>query len=140
VILDEVAAFLVAQGLGVLNVDLFAGKLPNDPNACCAVYEYPGMPGEFGFGAPGGVIHETPGIQVVFRGEPHDYVGPRVKAQAAYLALSKVQAEPLSGTFYHWIHPQHTPTPLGPGPEGRDGLDRIVVKCSYLCEKEPSAA
>jgi len=130
---DEIAAFLEAQGLGVLAVDLFAGTLPNDPPVCGSVQEYAGAPPEFGFGFAG-VNFETAAVQVLFRGEPHDYRGPRVKAEAAYRALAAIAAQPLSGTFYHHIHPQHSPFPLG-----RDDAERVMIVCSYLCEKEPSA-
>jgi hypothetical protein len=132
-VLDEIAAFLQDQGLGVVQVDLFTGTLPNDPPVCGSVQEYPAVPPEFGFGFAG-VNFETPGVQVLFRGEPHDYAGPRAKAEAAYRALSAVSAQPLSGTFYHHIHPQHSPFPLG-----RDDDQRVMIVCSYLCEKEPSA-
>lgn len=133
-VLNEIAAHLVAQGLGTLNTDLFIGKLPNDPAACGAVFEYGGPPPEMGFGAAG-VKHETPGVQVVFRGAPHDYAGPRTKAETAYRALAAVEAQPLSGTFYHWIHPQHSPFL-----HERDDAERVLIAANYLCEKEPSAA
>jgi hypothetical protein len=132
-VLEEVGAFLAAAGLGVIGADLFLGKLPNDPPACGAVYEYGGFAPEGQFGASG-IRHETPAIQVVFRGEPHDYAGPRAKAKTAFVALTNVETQSLSGTFYHWIHAQQSPFLLQ-----RDDAERTLIACNYLCEKEPSA-
>jgi len=133
-VIEEVAAFLAAAGLGQVKADIFIGKLPNDPPACCAIYEYGGIAPEGQFGAPG-IRHETPAIQVVFRGAAHDYAGPRVKAAAAFDALTKVETQSLSGTFYHWIHAQQSPFFLQ-----RDDAERTLIACNFLCEKEPSAA
>lgn len=132
-VLNEIAAHLATQGLGVVGTDLFIGKLPADPPACGVVYEYGGAPPEFGFGAAG-VKWENPGVQVVFRGEPHDYAGPRAKAESAYRALAAVETQLLSGTFYHWIHPQHSPFLLS-----RDEAERALIACSFLVQKELSA-
>lgn len=133
-VLNEIAAHLVAQGLGVLGTDLFIGKLPNDPDACGVVYETGGLAPEMGFGAAG-VKHETPAIQVVFRGAPGDYAGPRAKAESAYRALAAVEAQALSGTFFHFVHPQQSPFLLN-----RDQAERVLLAFNALCEKEPSAA
>jgi len=133
-VLDEVAVFLAAAGLGTLGIDLFKGKLPNDPDACGVLYEYGGVAPEGQFGATG-IRHETPAIQVVFRGAPHDYAGPRAKAGVAFDALTNVETQALSGTFYHWIHAIQSPFFLQ-----RDDAERTLIACNFLCEKEPSAA
>jgi hypothetical protein len=128
----EIAAYLEAQGLGKQAVDLFIGKMPATPEACGVVYEYGGAPAELGFGVDG-IQFETPGIQVAFRGAPHDYAGPRAKAELAFRALPKVQATNLSGAFYLTITPQQSPFALE-----RDDDERHVVVCNFLCEKRPS--
>jgi hypothetical protein len=137
--LNEIAAKLAALGLGTLGVDLFIGFLPATPPACGAVYEQGGLAPELGFGQPG-ILFETPALQVVFRGAPGDYAGPRAKAEAAYQGLAAVEAQTLSagagGTsaFYHWIHPQQAPFLLD-----RDDSQRVRIAFNALCEKEPSA-
>lgn len=133
-VLDEVAALLASASLGVVGADLFIGTLPNDPPACCAIYEYGGLEPTGQFGATG-IQHESPAIQVVFRGAPNDYNGPRVKAAAAFQALTNVETQSLGGTFYHWIHAIQSPFFLQ-----RDDAQRILIACNYLAEKEPSAA
>jgi hypothetical protein len=131
-VLDQIATFLATAGLGTVGADLFKGKLPNDPNACGALYEYGGLPPEGQFGATS-FKHESPSVQVVFRGEPHDYEGPRAKAETAYRALTAVETQSLSGTFYNWIHALQSPFFLQ-----RDDAERVVIACNFLCEKEPS--
>lgn len=142
-LLHEVAAKLVAVGLGSLTSTpptIYRGALPaTKPNACCALYEYGGMAPEKGFGTAG-VHFENPAFQVVFRGEPDDYDGPRAKAETAYLELAKVEAQTLSagagGTsaFYHEITPQQAPFHLK-----RDESRRHHFAINFLAEKEPSA-
>lgn len=138
-VLDEVGAYLVAQGLGVLDDDLFLGTMPpdqpDDKDVMVCVREYPGLEGVSGFGTPG-LFHETPAIQVVCRGKPKAYAAPRAKAELIYQALARVQAEALGGTFYHWIHPRNPPTDI----LGKDENERVRISFNCLCEKEPSAA
>lgn len=137
-ILAEVGAYLVAQGLGEINVSLFLGTMPPDQGdeaVITSVREYPGLEGVMGFGTPD-IKEETPAIQLVFRGKPHDYAGPRAKAEQVYQALARVQAEQLSGTFIHWIHPRQPPSDI----LGRDDNERVRISFNCLVEKEPSAA
>lgn len=131
-LLNEIVTHLSAQGLGSFGTDIFIGKLPDKPDACGVVYEYGGVPPEFGFGAAG-VKWETPAVQVVFRGAPHDYAGPRAKAETAYRALAAVGGQSLSGTFYHWIHPLQSPALLQ-----RDDAERVSIVFSVLAEKRLS--
>lgn len=132
-VLNEIAAHLATLGVGVVGTSLFIGTLPDSPVVCGAVYEYGGLASEMGFGAAG-VKYETPAVQVVFRGDPEDYAGPRAKAETAYRGLAAVEAELLGATFYHWIHPQQPPFLLK-----RDENERVLIAFNVLCEKELSA-
>lgn len=120
-----------ATGL-VAETSLFRGMMPASPDVCGAVYEYPGIPPLHGFGVAG-IQHEQPGVQVVFRGAPHDYDGPMAMARAAYNSLAAVQGTTLGGTKYLMIRPQQSPYALK-----RDENERVYIACNYLCEKEPS--
>lgn len=139
--LDEIAKKLADLGLGSVTapITLFCGEIPAHPVVCGAVYGYGGAPGEFGIGVEG-LIQETPGIQVVFRGAPDDSEGPRAKAQTALEELAKVEAETLSagggGTsaFYHWIHPQGSVFKLK-----KDENQRVYMAVNFLATKERSA-
>ena len=132
-VLNELAAKLAALGVGTVGTDIFLGAMPEDVAACCALYEYGGSAPEFALGAAG-VSFENPSVQVVFRGTPHDYAGPRAKAETAYRGLAAVEATALSGTFFHWIHPMQSPFLLR-----RDESERVLIATNYACQKEPSA-
>lgn len=131
-LLDEIAVFLVAQGVGVLGSTLFKGLMPDSPHACVAIYEYGGRPAITGFSKPG-IQHEYPGLQVVSRGVAFDYAGPRAKIELAYRALSTVQAQTLSGAKYLMLRAQQSPFVLE-----RDGSNRVKFAVNFIAEKELS--
>lgn len=138
-VLNEVAAKLAALGLGTVGTDIHMGSLPATPDVAIAVQEYGGMSGEMGFGTPG-IRTEIPALQILVRGVPHDYAGPRVRAETAYQGLARVEAETLSaglgGTsaFYESIHPQQPPFELR-----RDGNQRVEIAFNVTCRKDLSA-
>jgi hypothetical protein len=132
-VLNELAAKLAALGVGTVGTDIFLGAMPEDVAACCALYEYGGTAPEFAFGAPG-IAFENNAVQVVFRGTPHDYAGPRAKAETAYRGLAAVEVTALSGTLYHWIHPMQAPFLLR-----RDDSERVLIATNYAIQKELSA-
>lgn len=130
----ELATYLADQGLGTVGTDLHMGWMPNEPDVSGAVYEYGGERAEHGFGTPG-VKFENPSVQVVFRGAPQDYEGPRAKAETAFLKLAEVQARELSGTRYLIVRPKQSPFEMK-----RDEAMRVYIACNFDVRKEPSAA
>lgn len=42
--LAQIADYLAANGVGTVGVDIFAGQLPDDPDACVALFATPGGP------------------------------------------------------------------------------------------------
>jgi len=135
-VLNDVAAFLSAQGLGTVGVDIFIGFLPATPTPCCAVFEYGGSAPSGGFGTYG-TVYEKPAVQVVFRGSPEDYLGPRTKAQTAFRALHAVAPGALPGVTpstpnYLLITPNQQPFIME-----RDANRCVKIACNYSCEKEP---
>jgi len=128
----EIEAFLKDAGFGTPKENLFHNQLPDGPSVCTAVFATGGLAPEAELGSTE-ILEESPSFQLRFRGEPYDADGPMVRALAAYTALAAVQAQELSGTFYHWIVPQQPPSELE-----RDGKGRVVVAFNVLCEKEPS--
>jgi hypothetical protein len=135
-VLEEVLAYLDAQGLGTAGTDLFHARLPKDPDACGAVYETGGIAPDLGFGSTAARF-ENPAIQVVFRGAPQDHDGPRAQAKTAWEKLAAVEApQALSGTIYNWIRPLQQPFPLKK-PDDTD--PRWIIACNFLVEKEPTA-
>jgi hypothetical protein len=111
-----------------------AGSMPATPDTMGAVYEYGGSQAMAGFSYPG-IQHENPSVQVVFRGGPGDYLAPRQKAEAAYRALTQIQAKVLSGTKYLFVSAIQSPFLLT-----RDDNERVLIACNYSITKELSAA
>lgn len=131
--LDEVVAFLAAEGLGTVGTDLFKAKMPATPDACGCVYESGGFSPDMALGSltP---RSENPSIQVLFRGAPDDYTGPRVKAQTAFASLIGISVDQvLSGTMYWMVTALQQPFPLG-----QDDNDRWKIVCNYSVQKDPS--
>ncbi len=131
--INEINALLATEGLGTVGTDLFSGYMPDKPDACGCVYEYGGERAELGFGVAG-VQFENPSVQVVFRGAPQDYAGPRAAAETAYRALAEVQATTLSSTRYLIVHPKQSPFEMK-----RDEAERVYIACNFDVRKEPSA-
>ena len=120
-LLDEIASFLQAQGVGTAAVDIFAGTLPAEPTLAIGLYEYQGSTLLETFSTDYG---EQPGFQVVSRGPT--YVTARAKAKLAWDALRGISNEDISGTRYFRL------TPNGSiGYQGRDenGAVRLGFNC-----------
>lgn len=133
-LLPEVTAFLAAEGLGTVETDLFWAEMPATPDACGTVYEGGGSGPEMGLGSSA-VVVENPTVQIVFRGAPNDYSGPRAKAQLALAAMVGISVEQvLTGTKYLIVRALQQPFPMG----GKDENKRWRIACNYLIEKEPS--
>jgi hypothetical protein len=108
------------------------GTLSTSVDVCTAIYETGGAGADLGLGVDG-IQYEYPAIQVVCRGAAKDYATPRATMQLIYKGLPKVQAEALSGVYYHTIRPMQAPFVLR-----RDENERVLVACNFLCTKEPS--
>lgn len=132
-LLTEIATFLAAEGLGTLGTDLFQAKMPASPNACGAVYESGGSAPDPGFGSSS-LRFENPAVQIIFRGAPDDYSGPRTKAQSAFVSMTGISTDQvLSGTKYQLVLALQQPFSLG-----QDKNDRWRISCNFLIQKEPS--
>jgi Bacteriophage minor capsid protein len=139
-VLDEVGAYLQAQGLGVLGTDLFLGKMPQDaPNvvtqdAITALIEIPGFPMMFVHSTLG-ADWEQPVLQIITRGAPDDYAATRLWAEQITLALSQIRNQTLSGTFYLWCQPVQSVFALDP-----DDFGRPRMTCQVRLGKALSAS
>jgi len=121
--------------LGTLGT-ITIGFMPASPNVIGCLQEYGGQAIERRYGVTG-VGYEKPAIQLVFRGDPYDYAGPRTKAEIAWRALAAVLPGALCAgvaTIYHSITPQQSPFPVAPP----DANFRHTIGCNFYIEKEPS--
>jgi hypothetical protein len=113
-LLDDLGAHLQAQGVGTLQIDLFKGGLPMDSanapvhDAILALIETAGLP-PFHVHTQQAASFEQPVVQVVVRGNPHDYQEARLRAQAAFEALDGLANVTFGTTQYLWIQALQSP-------------------------------
>jgi hypothetical protein len=129
-VVEELAAFLVAQGLATLKVDLWLHVAPDDPDDCAFIIEYAGDEPDF-IQNDRMVEVERPRVQVTVRGEKPEVT--RLRAERLYQSLMKIENESLSGTRYLSCIPIDTPAMIG-----RDESGRFLSTVNFRIEKELS--
>jgi hypothetical protein len=129
--LDQLSTYLDSEDVGTEGTDLFTTEMPDHPDACVALFETGGRDPDPGFGASA-VRIERPAVQILARGAPDDYNGPRAKAQAAWDAMLKIEGEALSGVQYWLVQALQSPFHVT-----TDENDRLLFSSNFLIEKEP---
>lgn len=132
-VLDEIAAFVATACSLTVGTTVFKGALPSSPDACMAVYEYPGVAPDYVFGVSG-VSVEYPRVQIVARGAADDYSTPRSVAETAYRAIAAAAPQSLSSTRYLSMMPLQSPFVLN-----RDANGRVVIAFNVQLAKGLSA-
>jgi hypothetical protein len=127
-VVEELAAFLVAQGLAVLNADLWLHVMPDEPDDAAVIIEYAGDEPDY-VQNDRKVELEHPRIQVAVRGELPEVT--RLRAEQIYQSLMKIDNELLSGTRFLSCLPVDTPAMLG-----RDESGRFLSTINFRVEKE----
>lgn len=125
-LLDAVAAYIDSNTSLTVATDLFKAFLPDSPDACVAIFEYPGLPPNHTFGAGTAPRSENPRFQVLVRDARGEYDLARATAETIYQLLDKVTETDLSGVRYHRIAALSSPFQLPPDAKGR-----VLVACSY---------
>jgi len=110
-LLDEIGAYLQAQGVGTAGTDLFLSGLPDAPDTALAILETGGF--EPDLAAP----MDNPTFQIMSRAG--DYFVARTRAKAAYDALHGLAETVLSGRRYLLIRAMQSPTYIGVDQNGR---------------------
>lgn len=132
-VIDEIAAYLVAQGLGTYGANIIAGargEVPTGDGPYLSLTETGGT-------APtrvqnkAGASTTRPTVQIAVRAK--SYAVARAKCKAAYDALDGLFNATLSGTFYQKITARQEPTGIG-----LDGKGRPVIVFNVEVEKDPS--
>lgn len=102
----DLATYLNAEAVGVLNTSLFAGTIPADVDNAIGLTMYPGPPPEQTCGS-GGITIEIGRIQVSVRNE--DEATAIANANAAAVALARIAGNTLSGVRYRSVVVLQTP-------------------------------
>jgi hypothetical protein len=129
-VLDELGTYLQAQGVGILQRDIFLGVRPASPDECLTLAEYPGGAPEY-VQESASPRHESVQIQIVSRGVEYQRV--RLLASLAWSALSRVTNSTLSGVRYLSIRPSSSPAPIG-----RDSNGQLLIGFNCTVVKEAS--
>lgn len=127
----EIAARLAGK---VSGYTIDRGVMRDETNKRVCIYEYSGTAADLKFGNPSDpILYEHPTFQVVVRGEPTDYDGPRLVIEAIRDDLVKVWTTNLSGVYYTWIQPIQAPFWLQ-----NDAKNRHYFVVNFRAEKVPS--
>jgi hypothetical protein len=123
-VLEDLVAYLEAEGHGTRSQSLFAGRVPMDdpgnpvPDAIIALLTIPGMAPLLTHESFAAAI-EQPMIQVLTRGTPYGDQAAMVRAMAAWDTLGSVVNLTLSGTLYLAIQARQSPWKLRDDAERR---------------------
>jgi hypothetical protein len=130
---DEIVAYLVSKGVGVLSANIFMGSsavIPDGDGPFLTVTETGGSAPTRIHNVPGAHT-QRPTAQIAVRAKRYNVA--RAMAKAAYLALDGTFNTTLSGTFYQKITARQEPTDLG-----MDAQKRSLVVFNIDVEKAAS--
>lgn len=128
-LLDDILQRLQDQAVGTRGTDLFAGWMPESPDACIAVYEYAGREPERTFTATPTV--RRPRVQAVIRAAKEAYAAAESKARSVWSALESVVGVTINGKLYHSVMALQDPFFLR-----RDEKERIYFVCNFEVTRE----
>jgi len=129
-LLDELAAHLVSQGVGVLGTSIILGSkgvIPSGDGPYISLIETGGS-GPTRIHNTSVANTQRPTVQVVVRAK--SYLTARTKSKAAYVALDGIFNTTLTGVLYHSITARQEPTDIG-----LDTLERPMVVFNIEVEK-----
>jgi hypothetical protein len=129
-LLPELGAFLASAGAGTVSTNLFYGSLPDSPDNCTALYEYPGEPPQGVLGPSAVWDHEYPHVQVRHRNT--SYAAGRLAIELYFTAMATVINRSLSGVYYVGAECLQSPFSLGKDENGRWHFAFNVRICKAL--------
>jgi hypothetical protein len=140
VVLDDLAVYLQAQGLGTRSQTIFEGRIPSDaPGSGVAdqiitLFAVPGLPPQHVHDIVGPAV-DQPVVQVRVRGSAAQggYAAMWTQAEQAYRLLDSVRNQVVNGTFYQAILALQSPFGLG-----EDQYQRPFLAFNVRCAKAAS--
>ena len=132
--LDEIAARLVAQGVGVLGTDIFLGSKAAIPSGEGPYISLTETGGTGSRRTHNGIPVGQPTAQILVRAMKYNVARTKLKAVWDALGGDKgLHNVTLSGTFYQSVTPRQQPTDIG-----LDGLARPMIVFNIEAQKQPS--
>jgi hypothetical protein len=127
-IVEELAAYLTAQGLGTLNVDMWLHVSPDEPDEQMTIIEYAGDEPDY-VQNERMVDTENPRVQIAVRSAQPQVA--RLRAELVYQSLMKIKNELVNGTRILQCVPVDNPALAG-----RDESGRFLVTTNFRVKKE----
>ena len=121
------SAFGAHASQGTLGTNIFLAVLPDDPDACVAIYENAGSSPTFTMGT-GGIRIDYPMLQIICRGAREDYPTTRDKAEAIRILLASVLEQSVSGVHIMRVEPMGSINLLGVDPKYRP-----LISVNFRC-------
>lgn len=134
-LLPELVSWLVGDGLGLTAAtNLFYGILPDTPDLCVCLFEYPGLPNEITLGSTE-VSQEIAHVQATVRGARQDYDTPRLLIHNIVKSFTKIGETNILGVRYGAVMARQAPFQVSP-----DDNFRHIFKCNFRVWKDPSTS
>lgn len=123
-VIQDIAAELDGRGIATLGTDLFLWAQPDSPDALVALFDYPGIGGEYEQDQPAPAI-EYPRFTINVR-DPHP-AQAESRSRAIESALVAIRNQEINGARYLAVRR------VGSGGQmtGRDESDRYTYVTSY---------
>lgn len=118
-LIDDVATYLQAQGVGAVGTNIFWGQLPDSPDACIALYE------TGGFQPPAELPEAEPTIQI--RARAASYTAAQTTIWAAFNALfPKTTDSKTLAVNSRMVHVQALQSPASIGKDQKGRAEFVV--------------
>lgn len=119
-LIDDIATYLVAEGVGTIGTDIFKGFQPPEPTECLVIIPTGGLAPD-----PDLVGIKDPTIQILTRAATIS--AAMALAEAAYDALHGLANTTLGSTYVMYCKALQEPTSIG-----QDDNSNFEISCNYL--------
>jgi hypothetical protein len=126
--LDEVGAYLAANGFGTLAREIWLGRRPESPNSVITLIEYPGNGPTL---VQEGMVGDNPMLQLTVRDTVYEAAADLAYRIWRFLALKTNVM--LGSTRYLSLRPTASPALMG-----RDSSNRVLLGFNVAIMKEVS--